>query len=82
MRCLSARRLVMLSLVIGSVLGFAYAQHLNALSIAHMKARWGWACGTGLHERVVILSVLGRALGGLLGAAALSVCRRMRRWRG
>lgn len=64
-----------LTVLLGAAAGSDYAQYRNGLAVAYMKARWGWACGTGLQERVVICSVLGGALGVFVVFAARVVYR-------
>jgi len=62
--------------VAGSVAGYAYARHQIALSIAYMRAHWGWVCGTGLEVPLVLFTPLGALVGFALGVVTWRLASR------
>jgi hypothetical protein len=51
----------------GLLLGFVYAKHQIALSVAYMRAHWGWVCGTGLEVPLYFFPPVGALVGLAIG---------------
>lgn len=47
----------------GAVAGYLYAKHRIALTIAAMKAHWGWVCDYGLYVPLYIFPLIGALVG-------------------
>ena len=58
---------VFLFTVAGAALGFLYAKHRIALSIAYMRTEWGWVCGTGLEFPLYFFTPVGGFAGVIMG---------------
>ena len=52
--------------LLGAVLGFLYAKYRIALTIAYMRAHWGWVCGTGLEAQLYLWTAVGAIAGAAL----------------
>jgi hypothetical protein len=71
------RRLYVAAFVIaGTVAGFLYAKHSIAISVAFMRAKYGWVCGTGLDMAFIVWTPFGALTGFAFGVATwrLAAC--------
>jgi len=55
---------------IGTLLGFMYARHRIVLSVANMKAQWGYVCDDGLSVPLYLFPPLGALAGMAVGVCA------------
>jgi|GEM_PF-3880593 len=52
---------------VGAIAGYFYAKHSVAETVAHMRAKWGWVCGTGLDIPFYLWTPIGSLVGLLFG---------------
>ncbi len=53
--------------IAGAIAGYFYAKHSVAETVAHMRAQWGWVCGTGLDIPFYLWMPTGSLTGLLFG---------------
>lgn len=49
--------------IVGTIAGLLYAKHSIAMSVAFMRAKYGWVCGTGLNAAFIVWTPLGAVTG-------------------
>ncbi len=65
------RVMVLVLAFVGAAAGFAYGWYSVELAIAHMRAHWGWVCGTGLEIPLYFWTSVGTLAGACTGAVLL-----------
>ena len=77
LKSLLLRRPILTATLLGVFLGGVYAHYRNQAAAAALRERWGYACGTGMQELLVLCVVAGGILGAVTAWGILSA-RRMR----
>lgn len=62
---------------LGAVFGFLYAKHRIALTVAYMRAHWGWVCGTGLEAQLYFWTAVGAIFSAALAIDSWHVFSRL-----